>query len=75
MVAIERIDKNLAEYWIKQMLEIAEKDPKNLILATADMARSNPPMSSAFVSEMSRQLLGKGPAFGISPYMDRATVN
>jgi len=66
MVAIERIDKNLADYWIKQMLEIAEKDPKNLILATADMARSDPPMSSAFVSEMSRQLLGKGPALALA---------
>ncbi len=62
LVAIDKIDKNLADYWAKQMLDIAEKDPKNLILATADMARSDPPMSSAFVSEMSRQLLGKGPA-------------
>ncbi len=62
LVAIDRIDKNLADYWAKQMLEVAEKDPKNLILTTADMARSNPPMSTAFVSEMSRQLLGKGPA-------------
>ncbi len=62
LIAIDKIDKNLADYWAKQMLEIAERDPKNLILVTADMARSNPPMSSAFVSEMSRQLLGKGPA-------------
>ena len=62
LVAIDKIDKNLADYWAKQMLDVVEKDPKNLILTTADMARSNPPMSSAFVSEMNRQLLGKGPA-------------
>ena len=62
LIAIDRIDKNLADYWAKQMLDIAERDPKNLIITTADMARSNPPMSTAFVSEMSRQLLGKGPA-------------
>jgi cyclic beta-1,2-glucan synthetase len=65
LIAIDMIDKNLADYWAKQMLEIADSDPKNLILVTADMARSNPPMTSAFVSEMSRQLLGKGPALAL----------
>jgi cyclic beta-1,2-glucan synthetase len=65
LIAIDMIDKNLADYWAKQMLEIAENDPKGLILITADMARSNPPMVSAFVSEMSRQLLGKGSALAL----------
>ncbi len=66
LTAIDRIDKNLADYWSKQILKVAEKDPKSVILATGDMARSNPPMTSTFVSEMNRQLLGKGPALALS---------
>jgi hypothetical protein len=61
-MAIDRINKNLADNWADRMIAIAEKDPKSLILATADMARSNPPMASSFVAEITRRLLGKGPA-------------
>ena len=32
-------------------LDVAERDPKSLILVIADMARSDPPMTSAFVAE------------------------
>lgn len=60
-LAIDRVDANLANYWAKLMIETTEKDPKNLILVIADMARSNPPIVSSFVSELTRQLSGKGP--------------
>ena len=60
-IAIDTIDRNLADYWSERMVQTAEKDPKNLILVIADMARSNPPIVSAFVSELTRQLRGKGP--------------
>ncbi len=66
LIAIDKLDKDMAGYWSTQMLEMAEKDPKSIILTTADMARSDPPMSCAFVSEMSRQLLGKGPALAMA---------
>jgi cyclic beta-1,2-glucan synthetase len=65
-VAIDRLDGNLADYWARQMLETAEKNPKDMILVIADMARSNPPMMSAFVSELTRQLRGKGPDLALS---------
>ena len=58
----DRIDRDLADRWADQMLEIAEKDPKSLILVIADMARSNPPMTSSFVSEFARRLQGQTPA-------------
>ncbi|WP_373497901.1 GH36-type glycosyl hydrolase domain-containing protein [Desulfococcus sp.] len=61
-IAVDRIDRNRANYWADQMTEIAEKDPKSLILAVADMARSNPPMASAFVAEFTRRLQSQGPA-------------
>lgn len=65
-IALDRIDGNLADYWAQEMIQTAEKNPKNLLLVIADMARSNPPMVSAFVSELIRQLRGKGPALGMS---------
>ena len=61
-VASGRIDRNLADSWADKMTEIAEKDPKSLILVIADMARSNPPMSTPFVSEFVRRLQGQSPA-------------
>ncbi|MEO6901683.1 MAG: glucoamylase family protein [Bacteroidia bacterium] len=65
-IAIDRVDSNLADYWVRQMVDTGDKNPKDLILVIADMARSNPPMVSAFVSELTRQLRGKGPNLGLS---------
>ncbi|MBK5281883.1 MAG: hypothetical protein JJE16_07340, partial [Nitrospiraceae bacterium] len=64
-IAAHRIDRNRADYWADQMMEIAEKDPKSLILVIADMARSNPPMASAFVAEFARRLQGQSPALAL----------
>jgi cyclic beta-1,2-glucan synthetase len=49
-ISIDRINQNLAVYWADQMIEIADTDPKSLILVIADMARSGPPMVSSFVA-------------------------
>jgi cyclic beta-1,2-glucan synthetase len=54
-----------ARAWAEQMIETAEKDPKNLILIVADMARSQPPLVSPFVAEFTRQLQGHGPALAL----------
>src|SRR2546427_3519755 len=64
-VTADRIDRNHADSWADQMTEVAEKDPKNLILAIADMARSNPPMVSSFVAEFARRLQGQSPALAL----------
>ena len=64
-VAANRIDRNHADSWADQMTEIAEKDPKSLILAIADMARSNLPVSSSFVAEFARRLQGQSPALAL----------
>jgi len=47
------------------MTEIAENDPKNVVLVVADMARSNPPMASSFVAELARRLQGQSPALAL----------
>ncbi|MDZ4121810.1 MAG: hypothetical protein U1C33_05280, partial [Candidatus Cloacimonadaceae bacterium] len=64
-IAMARIDRNRAEYWADRMTETAAKDPKSLILEVADMARSNPPMVSSFVAELSRRLQGQVPALSL----------
>ena len=64
-VAAGRTDQNLADAWADRMLEIADKDPKSLILIIADMARSSPPMSTAFVSEFARRLQGQSAALAL----------
>ncbi|MBK8121855.1 MAG: cyclic beta 1-2 glucan synthetase [Sulfuritalea sp.] len=64
-IAAGRVERNLAESWADRMVETAEKDPKSLILVIADMARSNPPMVSAFVAELARRLQGRGPALAL----------
>jgi cyclic beta-1,2-glucan synthetase len=58
-VAANRINSNLANTWADQMLEVAEKDPKSLILVVADMARSQPELGSSFVAEIARRLQGQ----------------
>jgi cyclic beta-1,2-glucan synthetase len=61
-IAAAMVDHNRAGYWADRMTEIAEKDPKSLILVIADMARSNPPMVSSFVAELARRLQGQSSA-------------
>jgi len=57
-VAAGRIDRDLADSWADQMIDVAEKDPKSLILIIADMVRTDPPMTTPFVSEFARRLQG-----------------
>lgn len=59
-IAVDRIDSALANEWAKRIIETAEKNPKDLVLTLADMARSNPPMVSAFVAEFARKLQWRG---------------
>jgi hypothetical protein len=64
-IASGRMDRDLAVAWADQLTAIARQDPKNLILVIADMARSNPPMTTPFVSELTRRLQGQGPALAL----------
>ncbi|PYS02174.1 MAG: cyclic beta 1-2 glucan synthetase, partial [Acidobacteria bacterium] len=64
-MASGRIDRNRADYWADQITEIAEKDPKSLIMVIADMTRSSPSLSSSFVAEFARRLQGQGSALAL----------
>ncbi len=64
-IASDRIARNRADYWADQMTDVAENDPKSLILVIADMARSGPPMVTSFVAEFARRLQGQSPALAL----------
>ena len=57
-----RQDRDLADSWADQMIAMVEKNPSNLILVVSDMAKSNPSLSSAFVSEFCQRLQGQNPS-------------
>jgi cellobiose phosphorylase len=65
-VAENRRQRDLANSWADQMVEIADKNPSGLILLVADMARSDPPITSAFVAELARRLQGQSPVLTLA---------
>ncbi len=64
-IAAGRIERDKANFWADQMMEIVEKNPNRLILIIADMARSNPPMLGSFVAELVRRLQGQSAALAL----------
>ncbi|SFV07779.1 Cellobiose phosphorylase [Pseudoduganella namucuonensis] len=65
-VAENRLQRDLANTWADQMMEIADKNPSGLILLVADMARSNPPITSGFVAELARRMQGQSTALNLA---------
>lgn len=59
-VANAQKDRDLADVWVTRFFDCAENTPASLIMVIADMARSAPPLSSAFVAELVRRLEGRG---------------
>ena len=66
LISEEISHKALANKWADEMVEIVEKDPKNLVLVIADMARSEPPMESTFVAELYRRVQEKGSSLSLA---------
>lgn len=54
-----------ASVWAEQMLQVAEHDPKSLILVISDMARSDATLGSSFVAELARLLQGHSSALAL----------
>ncbi|MFC3814956.1 GH36-type glycosyl hydrolase domain-containing protein [Lysobacter sp. GCM10012299] len=59
------LDHRLASEWADQLNTTAAENPKNVVLVLADMARSEPPLTGAFVSELTRGLQGRGAVFSM----------
>ncbi len=61
-IIAHRSGRDLAAVWAGHMSDAVQNDPKSLILVVADMARSNPAMTSSFVAEIARRLQGQSAA-------------
>lgn len=64
-IIVDRMDRNLADAWADRFTEVAQSDPKDLVLVIADMVRSRPPLASAFVAELTRRLQGQTSALAL----------
>lgn len=64
-ISMDMVDHDLADYWADEMLQTLKDSPGNLILTVADMARSKPELSAAFVASFVRKLQGKGTALSL----------
>ncbi len=58
-------DHRLAGEWAERLNLTAVERPKDVVLVIADMARARPPLSGAFVSELTRGLQGRGGVFSM----------
>jgi cellobiose phosphorylase len=65
-VAASLRDRGLATDWGERMVSVVEQNPSDLILVLADMARANPPLSSAFLAELTRYVQGQSPHFAFA---------
>jgi cellobiose phosphorylase len=59
------IGRTVAHEWSDQLNECAERTPHRLILLVAELAKRNPPLSPAFVAEVTRRLQGHSAAFSV----------
>ncbi len=65
-IASGRRDRDLAGDWAERMVTVVEQKPTDLILVLADLARANPPLSGAFLAELTRHLQGQNPNFAFA---------
>ncbi len=65
-VADSLVDRELADGWADLLIGTASQAPRDLILVVADMARSEPPLTAPFVSELARRLHGRGSALAFA---------
>lgn len=62
-IAWQQRDRDLGAYWADSVLEVQEKDPKQVIVVLAELIKSDPSISSSFVTEYIQRLQGRvGPA-------------
>jgi cyclic beta-1,2-glucan synthetase len=71
-IALGRCHRDLAGDWAEKMIRTVEQKPTDLVLVLADMARENPPLSGAFLAELTRHLQGQNPNFSFaSSWLDQ----
>ncbi len=65
-IARGRFDRDQAVKWAERMIQTVEKDPTDLVIVLADMARAGTHLSGAFLAELTRHLQGQNPNFAFT---------
>ena len=63
---LARVDRDHADGWVNRLQEMAEKSPSHLVVVVADLAKSDPPVSSAFVAEFTERLSRQSPVLHLA---------
>jgi len=61
-----RNDLDRADQWVDRLQDMAEKNPSLLVVVVADMAKSDLPLTSAFVTEFSQRLSRQSPVLHLA---------
>ncbi|MGA2052243.1 MAG: hypothetical protein ABSH19_02910, partial [Opitutales bacterium] len=65
-LTIARKHRDLANLWVDRLQDMVEKNPSRLVIVVADMAKSDPPLSSSFVSEFCQRLSRQSPVLHLA---------
>jgi cellobiose phosphorylase len=65
-LAVARADRDLADLWVNRLQEMAEKNPSNLVIVVANMAKSDLSLSSSFVAEFCQRLSRQSPVLHLA---------
>ncbi len=61
-----REERNLANEWLDRLQAMAETNPSQLVIVVAEMAKSDLPLSSAFVAEFCQRLSRQSPVLQLA---------
>ncbi|PPU09895.1 glycoside hydrolase family 94 protein [Xanthomonas arboricola] len=59
-------DSSLAAHWAALLNATAATQPKDVVVVVANLARSQPPATGAFVAELTRGIQGRGPVLSMA---------
>jgi len=65
-LTLARADRDLADLWVNRLQEMAEKNPSDLVIVVANMAKSDLTLSSSFVAEFCQRLSRQSPVLHLA---------
>lgn len=65
-LTVAREDGDLADLWVDRLQDMAEKNPTQLIVVVANMAKSDLPITSSFVAEFCQRLSRQSPVLHLA---------
>jgi cyclic beta-1,2-glucan synthetase len=65
-LTLARADRDLADWWVDRLQDMAEKKPAHLVVVVAEMAKADLPSSSSFVTEFCQRLSRHSPVLHLA---------